>query len=156
MSTPTTTQAAIRAALITRIEAINPTHGEYQDYTWTHLDQIDPRGLDLRLFRVLTDVGSYTEGGVFGGDGMEADCEVRIRVAYGGLDGNELTDLVTRDGQDLWVAVHDSPGGSAQDIPGLIRFEEFLLPEPVDESIDEETNTLVIDWVTRVYYKAAY
>ena len=87
---------------------------------------------------------------------MEADCEVRIRVAYGGLDGNELTDLVTRDGQDLWVAVHDSPGGSAQDIPGLIRFEEFLLPEPVDESIDEETNTLVIDWVTRVYYKAAY
>lgn len=156
MSTVTpTTQAAIRAALVTRIEAISPSYPEYQDYTWTHIDGIEPRGLNLRLFRVFTGVGEWTADGVFGGDGMEADCEVRIRVAYGGLDGNELTDLVTRDGLDLWMAIHDSPGGSAQNIPGLIRFEEFLTPEPVEE-LDEETNTLVIDWVTRAHYKAAY
>ena len=156
MSTATTTQKALREAIAARIEAITPTHPEFTDYLWTELEDFDPRGMSLRLFRVLTGVGSYTPGGIFGGDGMEADCELRIRVAYGGIDDNELTDLVTRDGQDIWMALHDSPGGSAQPIAGLIRFEEFPTPEPVDEDLDEDTNTLVIDWVTQVHYKAAY
>lgn len=150
MSTPTTTPAAIRAALVTLIEAVTPTHTEFSDVGWDHIPDEAPRG--FRNFRILTLPGSVDPEGIYGGDGVEVFQPLVIRVAYEGIDDNDAFDLITRDCLDLWTqALHPSPGGNAQNIAGLIAFQDFLVPE----LNDEDSNHLICDFITEVHYKAA-
>lgn len=149
MSTPTTTAANIRASLVTLIENITPTHTEFQDVTWDHIPDEEPRG--FRNFRILTPPGQVDPVGIYGGDGVEVLQPLIIQVAYEGVDDNEAHDLIMRDGLDLWTVLHPSPGGLAQTIAGLIKFQDFLTPELIDDDPDH----LFCDFVTEVHYKAA-
>jgi hypothetical protein len=155
MGLPSTTQKTIREALVPIIRAIVPTFTEYSDYLWTDTQDIEPRGSDLRTFKVYTSPGTVDPDGVYGGDGLEMVCELRIRVAYGGLDDNPAWDLITADGIDLWTALHPSPGGLAQTIAGFISLD-LLEIEGVDIADDEDPTNLVIDFVSELHYKAAF
>lgn len=152
MGIPTTTQAAIREALVPIIEAIEPRYPEFQDVYWNSVDHADPSGTDLRAFRILTLPGVIDTDGIYGGDGLEMVCEMRIRVAYGGVNDNEAWDLITQDGLDLWVALHPSPAGAGQTIAGFISVDPLEI-EFVDT--DEDSSFLVVDFTTELHYKAA-
>lgn len=157
MSTPTTTAATIRGELVTLIEAITPTHTESRDIGWNWVDDVDPRGSDLRSFRILTGIAEIDPEGIYGaGDGVEVMCSLVIRTAYAGINGNELTDIITRDGLDLWGQVlHISSGGTAQTIAGFISCQGFVIPEPFNLDDDASSNFVFVDFTTELHYKAA-
>jgi hypothetical protein len=152
----TTTPTALRAAFEPLILAISPSYAEYQGVTWNPVDGVDPAGSDLRSFRLLTEPRGIDPQGVYGGDGCESICDLRIRTAYGGLSDNEVGEIIQSDLHDLWGALHPTPGGSAGSVSGFISFGGgFIEIEPVDDDDYQETSDLVIDYVLEVHYKAA-
>ena len=158
MSTSPTTPKALRLAYVDLIRGITPTHPERQDHLWAEAPETirDVRGLDLRTFQILTGPAIPDGEGMYGGEDVECVMEMRIRVSYAGLQGNELTDMITRDGLDLWAAFHSKPGGSANTIAGLISHGSvFVTPEPANEEEEQHLQTnMVVDFVLEVHFFA--
>ena len=154
MGIATTTPGAIRAALELKILAITPSFAEFSNITWNPVRTVDPSGSDIRSFRLLTEPRGIDPQGVYGPDGVESVFDLRIRTAYGGLDDNQVTEIIQSDLHDLWGAFHPAPGGTASSIPGFISFGGgFLEVEPADDF--QESTDLIVDFVAEVHYKAA-
>lgn len=158
MSFAATTPKALRLVYANAVRDITPTHDEFQDSRWSEIVDEDPRGADLRTFRILTGPATIVEGGFYCGELCEVEMEMRVRVSYADLLGNTLTDAITRDGLDLWAAFHDKPGGSAASTTGLISYGgDFFVPEPAGDNADEtdsETTSRMVDFVFFVRFTA--
>lgn len=159
MSFEATTPAALRIAYATEILAITPTHDRFAEYAWSEIEDQDPQGAAPRTFRVLTGpalIVGAEDGGMYCGDLVELQMELRVRVSYDRLIGNELTDLITQDGLDLWAAFHDKPGGSAASITGLLSYGgDTFEPEPAGQNSEEansETESRMVDFVYTVRF----
>jgi hypothetical protein len=137
------------------IVGISPTYATL-DVPWNPVDDVDPSGSDVRSFRLLTEPRGIDPQGVYCADGVESIFDLRIRTAYGGMDDNDVTEIIQSDLHDLWGAMHPAPGGASASIAGFISFGGgFIEIEPVSDDEFQETTDLVIDYVLEVHYKAA-
>lgn len=151
MPVQATTPQAIRSLVAQAIEAIEPSHTETSEYEWCLMDDDqDPRGSGIRNFVVLTSLASMDGDGMMGCDTIAKSCDLVIRVSYGGLVGNSLSDAVNSDQSDLWRAIHPLPGGLGTPANGIISFDEFLQSEPdEDPDIGERgSSNVTVDFYT--------
>lgn len=149
----TTTPKALRSAFQTLIEAITPTSGDYSGEHWNAVEDEDPSGMDIRSFRILTDIDETDIEGVHEGEGYETILPMIIRTSYGGLRDNDLTDIVSQDRKDLWAAFHSAPGGIASSVTGLISVG-FVSAELDGDPFGE--SDAVVDYLIEIHYKAAH
>lgn len=151
MGIPTTTPIAIRAALITAIEGLTPTEVKYRAFKWRYVSEAEVAGPAIRTFTILHSIATETPDGIHGGDGIEYDYEMRIRVSYGSLSGDDLDAVTWQDGRDLWLLVHPLPDGGAGSIAGLLAFRGPLRAEYAVS----EAGYALVDFIVQTHFKAS-
>jgi hypothetical protein len=151
MGIATTTPTAIRAALVTAIEGMTPSATLYQDVGWRYRAEGRISGPELRTFTILHTPATEDLEGIHGGDGIGFRYDTTIRVAYGGLTGDEADELIWSDGRDLWLLLHPLPDGGAGSVAGLLPFREGYEIEL--ESPDDGYQ--VADFILPTFFKAA-
>ena len=123
----TTTPAALEAAIIETIRALEPELEEHRSQGWIPVVGNDtPEGESSvpRLFAVeLMDAGPI-EGGITGGRAHEAELDLDVVVSYGPFDAG----LGTVISSDVWD-VHDALTNAINTIPGLTFIERQGRPE---------------------------
>lgn len=126
----TTTPGTIRAALITAIKAIVPTHAEHRDKMFRMVRSVDDiPGPTLRNFHVDIGAGQPIEDGIYG-SGVEYKIDVAVYVGYGALAPEDDDSIITEDGAQIWRALQALYDPA---LPGLISVE----PTPFVDGITD-------------------
>lgn len=148
MAITVTNPATIRAAMYDLIEGITPTYLEYRDQIWSRtLASEDPAGPEIRRFRIINGIARETFDGIHGGGGIGMNFDMTIRVAYGGLDADTATDLISEDMHDLRLLIHPLPDSGA--IAGLLPLQSDV---EFDYFQDDE-GYIVADFTFEIHYK---
>lgn len=114
-----TDQATIRADFIAQIQAITPSHDEYQDQRWRPVQSVnDVAGGDVRGFFVWLRPSDGNAAGIFG-HGIGRGAEMRVYTNYGALADAESS-IIDEDYLQLYHALQARLDPT---VPGLIMVE---------------------------------
>lgn len=101
---PTTTQRALRTALIPVITAITPEHTYKLAERWRPVQSVSDVPGGLRTFYLHMMPGDDNYAGCWGG-GREKACELRVYTGYGSLDESDHEGQIDEDASNLFLAL---------------------------------------------------
>jgi hypothetical protein len=119
--TPTTTRA-LRAAFVTTIKGLIPSEEAHRDRRWSEVMSRDkvPSAALRRFFVSIRDAAAATDG-VYSPSSHERRATVLVYASYGALQETEIEDLVSADGNQIFIALAIQPDPI---IPGLVSVED--------------------------------
>jgi hypothetical protein len=103
--TPTTTRA-LRAAFVSTIKGLTPSEQAHRDRGWSEVTSRDnvPSAALRRFFVSIRDARAFT-GGVYSPSSHEREAIVLVYASYGALKEGEAEDLVSADGNQIFIAL---------------------------------------------------
>ena len=106
----------LRTEIINHVSAILPRHQEHRRRRWRHVvARRDVPGAELRNFHVECKVAKPITSGIYG-IGIEYDVTINIWTSYGALSQEHDDSIITEDGNQIWIALDQSPDPEVRDL----------------------------------------
>jgi len=100
-----TTVRIVSADFATTIRGIVPSYPLHQDQTWTPASKAgEVPGSRIRLYHGEWGFGEPEPDGIHG-SGIEYGFDLRVLTSYRGLPEDEVVEMATSDGNQLWLAL---------------------------------------------------
>lgn len=114
VSIPTTDPEAIRAAIATKIRALNTSIAyAYEDTIFEYVPELDDdekiAGANPRHFNIICEPETVDPDGIHGADGIGMMFTCRVRMSYRGVRRAVAYRMAGSDARQIWLTVKAAP-----------------------------------------------